>query len=249
MFTRELAAHFFADFINAVAVDDAVGPGEIDVFKNAERVLFVRGKSLDAGQPLVVDDNDFTRFHVADEFGVNQVERGGFAGKHISTVGRAANGQRTETMRVARADQFLFRHDNQGIRAFDAAQRLHQRICHATHRRLREHHDDDFAVHGGLENETAIFKFIAERGGVRQIAVVRDGDLAACAVHRQRLGVAKIRGAGRRVARVADGAVADEVMQDFRVAEDLRHEAHAVMLVKLSLVAGDDAGAFLTAML
>jgi hypothetical protein len=48
---------------------------------------------------------------------------------------------------------------------------------------------------------------------------------------------------------VADGAVADEVVQDFRVVENLRHEAHAVVLVKFPLVAGDDAGAFLPAML
>ena len=45
---RELAAHFLAHFIDAVAVDDAVRPGEIDVFKNAERALVVLGKRLDA---------------------------------------------------------------------------------------------------------------------------------------------------------------------------------------------------------
>jgi len=48
---------------------------------------------------------------------------------------------------------------------------------------------------------------------------------------------------------VADGAVADEVVEDFRVVENLRHEAHAVVLVKFPLVATDDAGAFLAAML
>ena len=86
-------------------------------------------------------------------------------------------------------------------------------------------------------------------GGVGQVAVVRDGDLAARAIHRERLGVAEIGRAGGRVARVADGAVADEVVQDFRVVENLRHEAHAVVLVKFPVVAGDDAGAFLPAML
>jgi len=33
VFARELAAHFLADIINGVAVDDAVGPRKIDVFK------------------------------------------------------------------------------------------------------------------------------------------------------------------------------------------------------------------------
>jgi hypothetical protein len=115
--------------------------------------------------------------------------------------------------------------------------------------RLREHHDDDFAVHGRLENEAAGFQLVAELGGVGEIAVVGDGDLAAHAIHRERLGVAHVRRAGGGIARVADGHVADEVMQDFGVGKNLRHQAHAVVLVKFPVMAGDDAGAFLSAML
>ena len=48
---------------------------------------------------------------------------------------------------------------------------------------------------------------------------------------------------------MADGHRADEIVQNFRVVENLRHEAHAVVLVKFPVVAGDDAGAFLPAML
>ena len=47
---------------------------------------------------------------------------------------------------------------------------------------------------------------------------------------------------------MADGQVADEVVQDFGI-ENLRHEAHAVMLEKFSFVAGDNAGALLSAVL
>ena len=47
---------------------------------------------------------------------------------------------------------------------------------------------------------------------------------------------------------MADGGFADQSVQNFAV-ENLRHEAHAVVLVKFSLVAGDDARAFLPAML
>ena len=78
---------------------------------------------------------------------------------------------------------------------------------------------------------------------------MRDGDLSARAIHRERLGVAEIGRAGRRVTCVADGAVADEVVENFRVVENLRHKAHAVVLVKFSFVATDDARAFLPAML
>jgi len=140
------------------------------------------------------------------------------------------------------------RHSPWGI-AFNTAQRLHQRIGHAAHGGLREHHDDDLAVHGGLENEAAAFELVAERGGVGQVAIVRDGDLAARTIHRERLGVAEIGRAGRGIARVADGHFADEVVQDFRVVKNLRHEAHAVVLEEFAIVAGDNAGALLPAML
>ena len=40
MFARELAAHFHADFIDVAVGDGAVGPREIDVFKNAEGAAF-----------------------------------------------------------------------------------------------------------------------------------------------------------------------------------------------------------------
>ena len=43
---------------------------------------------------------------IADELGVNLVERDGFAGQHIRAV-HAANGKRAKAERVARADQFL----------------------------------------------------------------------------------------------------------------------------------------------
>ena len=75
-----------------------------------------------------------------------------------------------------------------------------------------------------------------------------DGELAAFAVAGQRLGVAQVRGAGGGIARVADGHVADEIVQDFAV-ENLRDQPHALVFAELAAVARDDAGAFLAAML
>ena len=44
---------------------------------------------------------------------------------------------------------------------------------------LRHQVQDDFAVDRGLENRALGFEFIAQLGGVGQVAVVGDGDLAA----------------------------------------------------------------------
>ena len=48
---------------------------------------------------------------------------------------------------------------------------------------------------------------------------------------------------------MADGHITDEIVKNFGVIKDLRHQAHAVVLVKFPLMATDDAGAFLAAML
>ncbi len=121
-------------------------------------------------------------------------------------------------------------------------------IFAAVQTRLRHQMQNDFAVHGRLENRAAIFQFVAQLRRVRQISVVRDGDLPARAIHGERLRVFQLRRAGGGIARVADGGFADEAVQNFAV-ENLRHEAHAVMLVKFPVVASDDARAFLPAML
>jgi hypothetical protein len=112
MFARELAAHFHPRLIDVPVGDGAVGPGEIDIFENAERAARLLGKCLNAFQAVLVDDNDFARLDVADEPGVNQVERAGLAGEHPA-VAHPANGQRSKSMGVAHADKFLFRHDDE----------------------------------------------------------------------------------------------------------------------------------------
>ena len=147
-------------------------------------------------------------------------------------------------MGIAGADEFALGHDDEGVGAFDAAEGADEGVLEAAHFGLGEHHDDDLAVHGGLEDEAAVFEFFAEDGGVGQIAVMGDGDLAAGAVHGKGLGIPEVGAAGGGVAGVADGAVADEVVEDFAI-ENLGDEAHAVVLVEAAIVAGDYAGAFL----
>jgi hypothetical protein len=101
MFARQLAAHFDADFIDVAVGDGAVGPREINVFKNAEGAALCSGKAWMLRGPFLVDDDDFARLDVAHKFGVDQVKRAGFAGQHpgVATLprqsGRKPKGSRT----------------------------------------------------------------------------------------------------------------------------------------------------------
>ena len=92
--------------------------------------------------------------------------------------------------------------------------------------RLGEQMEDDLAVDGGLENGAALLEFVAQQGGVDEVAVVPDGELAAAAIGHERLGVLDVAGAGGGIADVADGAGAFETLEIAGV-EDLRDEAHA----------------------
>ncbi len=92
--------------------------------------------------------------------------------------------------------------------------------------------EDDFAVNGGLEDRALGLEFFAELGGVDEIAVVRDRELAAVGIDDERLGVLGRAGPGGRVAHVADGASALELIEVVHL-EDLRDKAHALCCWKV----------------
>jgi hypothetical protein len=151
-------------------------------------------------------------------------------------------------VRVTQADQLVLGHDDQRVGALDAMEAAHEVVALAVQGRLGQQMQNDLAIDGGREDRALGLQFLAKLGGVGQVAVVCDGNLAAGAIDGERLGIAQVRRAGGGVPRVADSNGADHVMQDVSL-EDLRHQPHAFVGVKLFAVRGDDARAFLAAVL
>ena len=89
---------------------------------------------------------------------------------------------------------------------------------------------------------------LADLAGVDDVAVVPQRQFAVVALQQQRLRVAGAGGAGRRVARMADGGVAAQGGHGTLV-EDLGDEAHAGAKPQAVAVGRADAGALLPAML
>ena len=199
-------------------------------------------KGLDAFEAVFVDDDNFTRLNVAHQFGVDQIQRAGFTGQHPGAID-FPNAQGTKPMGIAHADQFLLGHDDQRISAFNLAHGLNEVVL-----RLSQQVQNNFAIDGGLKDQSIRFELVAQFCRVGQITVVRNGHVAFGAIDRQRLGVAQMGRAGGRIAGVADGDVADQAMQDFAV-EDLRHQPHAFVFAQVIAVRRDDAGALLPTML
>ena len=241
----ELASHFRADARDIYARDDRIGPRKIDILEHAECAAGVVERTL-AADALFPYDDDLAGIDVADEFRADEVEGARLAREHVAAVLQSSERQRAEAVRIAHADDFRLGHHHERERALDAAERGEDVAIG----RLREEVEDDLAVHRRLKNGALRFEFGAEQVRVHEVAIVPDGDLAARAVHHERLRIRDRAAAGGRVAHMADGTRA---LQPHEIAplEDLRHEAHVHMPRKLraGFPGGDDARALLTAVL
>src|SRR3546814_272101 len=90
---------------------------------------------------------------------------------------------------------------------------------------------------------------LAQRRGVRDIAVMRDREPAGREVGEQRLDVAQRGLARRRIADMADRRGAGELPHDVVAVEIARDMTHRAVRVEFLAVEGGDAGGLLTAML
>ena len=125
-FAGELAADALARLVDAGALDDAVGPGEIDVLEDAEPAV-AAAERQQARDPVGADDDDLAGGDVAHEIGADDVERAGFRGQDPG-LAEPAQHQRPHAQRVAHADHLVLRQRRQRIGALDLAQRVDQPV-------------------------------------------------------------------------------------------------------------------------
>ena len=126
-------------------------------------------------------------------------------------------------MRVAEGDDRLLGHDDRREGAPQPRQHLGDRVLDPLGRMRGEHRRDDLRVRGRAERDVALAQLGVQLDRVDQVAVVRERERAAV-VADDRLRVLPLRGAGGRVADVADRHVADQRAQHVLV-EHLRDEA------------------------
>ena len=122
MLTVQDAPGALARLMDAHAVDNRIGPRKIDVFEYAEAAL-AAAVGTDAAQPVLIGDNNLTRFHVAQKTRADAVERAALGRKDIACFS-CANTQRPKSVRIARGNQLFRRHNHKRIRALDRMHRL-----------------------------------------------------------------------------------------------------------------------------
>ena len=199
---RQFRAHRLAGVVDRSAMNDRVGPREINVFEDAGPSR-LPGQREEALHPVAVDDHHFAVLDVADEFRPDDVERAGLRAQDRAAL-ELAEHERADAERIARADQLLVGQRDERVRALDLGQSLDETVDDLGPARARGEQKHDFRIAGRLADRAAANELPAQRQSVGQIAVMCDREAAGLELGEQRLDIAQYGVAGRRIAHMAD---------------------------------------------
>ena len=195
---------------------------------------------------VLVDHDELAGRDLALVLGADEVERAGL-GREDGVAVDAAEIERPEAVRVAKADQLPFGKRDDRERAFEPPHRSCDRFLQRR-RVVGDERGDHLGVGGGRKRDSFRQELVAHLLDVRQVSVVPEGHRPGLAVLDDRLRVRPVRRAGRRVARVADRDLTLEPAQVLLV-EDLGDEAHVAQDGETPVVGDGDACGLLPAML
>src|SRR5262249_33257947 len=148
-----------ARVVDAGALDDRVGPREVDVLEDAEAALGRREGAV-AGDAVLGDDDQLAGRDVAHEGRADDVERAGLR-RQDPGVAELAEDQGAYAQRIAHADQRIVDQRDERIGALDLPQRIDHAIDHRVPGAGRDQVHDDLGVGGGLEKRTALLQLLA----------------------------------------------------------------------------------------
>ena len=231
--------------MDLAAAEARVGAGEVDVLEDA-RGAAPLGHRLGAVNALVVEPEHLAGPHVAVDGGADQVERAALGGDD-PVVADAAERERADPVRVAEGDERAVDERHDRVRALEPEHRRRDGL--GQRRRIaRDQGRDHLGVGGRAEPDPVGDELVAQRLGVRQVAVVPERDGARAAVVDERLRVRPVHAARRRVARVPDRDLAGQRLQLLLV-EDLGHEPHVAEHGEPAALGDGDPGRLLAAVL
>jgi hypothetical protein len=193
------------------AREPGVGAGEIEELEDAERSAAVGRRRLQRHHTVSVDQHGLAAIDLAHELGADEVERAGLR-RGDPVVADPSEAERAHASRVAKRDQAVLRERDARERAVQLRDRAGDRLFERGVV-VRDQRRDHLAVGGRVDADAAFGELLAELGGVRQVAVVPERDRSRSAVVHDRLRVAPVRRAGRRVARVPDRELAAEALE------------------------------------
>jgi len=158
------------------------------------------------------------------------------------------DGERPESLRIARGQDLVPRQEDDRVRAAHARERVRQGADDAVRARARHQVEEDLAVRARGEDRALFFQLATQLVRVDEVAVVRESQRALVGVVDDRLGVLEKRLSRRRVADVADGG-APRKPRDASLVEEVVDVPHPLLDEDAAAVPRRDAGGFLPAVL
>ena len=247
-FLGQTRTHTLAGGMHVHAVNIGIRACEVDEFHRADGQLGLV-RVLHDFVAVVIHDHDFARADVAHQLGADDVERAGLGGEHICAVLHLAKGERTEAVRIERADHGVLGHDQIGEAAMNGVERFlelfHESALRGTADEVHKH----FGVGIGVEDRTFVLQLAAQGRAVGEVAVVAQGHISIMETENERLNVVGAARAGSGVAHVANRPVSLQAFDFSLVAEHLGQQTRSAMTDEMTIIVGDNAGTLLTAML
>ncbi len=201
-----------------------------------------------AGQPFDGNDDHLARLDVAHEGRADDVESAGLRRQNPSVV-EPTDDERPYAERIAAADHLLARQADEGIGAFDPLQRSDQPVEQAILSDRRDEVQEHLGVGGRLEDRAVALQFALQGLGVGEIAIMSDREAAARELGEERLDIAFERAAGGRVADMANGPIANQLVDDGGRRKAVADEADMALGKELPTIGRNDAGRLLAAVL
>ena len=152
---------------------------------------------------VLVEHHDFAVLDVAHVFRADDVERAGLRGEDRVAV-ELADHQRADAERIARADQLLVGEADEGIGAFELAQRVDEAVDEAVALGAVRRDAGSPRCRWSTADGAVAHELAAQRQAIGEIAVVADRKAAGVEFGEQRLHVAQDGFAGGRIAHMAE---------------------------------------------
>ena len=261
---RQLHAHLATGLVQVAALHVRVRPGEVDELEDAQRGRRV-GETDRARRLARLEDDHLAGLDVADVLGADDVEgrrlrREAPAGLGVVAVpqavvdisgGRArqpTEDQRTETERIAHADDPALVEDHQAVRATHAREDALEGLDGIGGRLVGQERGQQLRVGRGGQAGATAPELLEQVAGVDEVAVVADGQRTPRTEPVRRLGVLPDGGTRCRIAAMGDRELAPETRQASLV-EDVADHPEVLVEHQLLAVADRQPGQFLAAML
>src|SRR5918999_170049 len=238
-------AHLASRDLHAVALEDRVRAGEVDVLEDAEG-LPLGLDELPRLDPALAERHQLSGLHLAQELGADDVERAALRRDAVAGA-QPAERERPQAGAVAEGHDGVLGHRDGREGALELRDDIGERVLDAFGLVRREQRGDQLGVRGAAELDAPVAELRVQLHRVDEVPVVRERYLAAVRAP-DRLSVLPSRRSRGRVTHVSHRHLTLKRTQLLLV-EDLGDEAEVAHGHDVALVGGRDAGGLLAAVL